>query len=62
MIDVLWDMLNMFLFVYIDDIVIFSETLEEHVQHVQLVLKWIREKQSFVKAEKCEFCTLPFLV
>lgn len=37
--DVLWDILNMFLFVYIDDIVIFSETLEEHVQHVQLVLK-----------------------
>lgn len=37
--DVLWDILNMFLFVYIDDIVIFSETLEEHVQRVQLVLK-----------------------
>lgn len=46
------DMLNMFLFVYIDDIVILSETLEEHVQHVQLVLKWLLEKQSFVKAEK----------
>lgn len=60
--DVLWDMLNMFLFVYIDDIVIFSETPEEHVQHVQLVLKWQCEKQSFVKAEKCEFHSLPFLV
>lgn len=28
------DMLNKFLFVYINDILIFSETEEEHVQHV----------------------------
>lgn len=57
-----WDMLSMFLLVYIDDIFIFSETLEQHIQHVQLVLKWLPEMQSFVKTEKCEFHTLPFLV
>lgn len=37
--DDLRDMLNKFLFVYIDDILIFSETEEEHVQHVRLVLR-----------------------
>lgn len=31
--NVLQDMLNRFLFVYIDDILILSETLEEHIQH-----------------------------
>lgn len=36
--DVLWDMLNCFVFVYIDNILIFSLSLEEHVQHVRAVL------------------------
>lgn len=53
--DVLHDMLNKFLFIYIDDILIFSETEEEHVQHVCLVLRRLLENKLFVKAEKCEF-------
>lgn len=53
--DILHDMLSQFLFIYIDDILIFSETLEEHIQHVRLVLHRLLENQLFVKAEKCEF-------
>lgn len=53
--DVLWDMLNNFLFVYIDDILIFSEMEKAHMQHVQLVLRHLLENSLFVKAEKCEF-------
>ena len=34
--DVLRDMLNCFVFVYLDDILIFSSNLQEHVQHVNL--------------------------
>lgn len=52
--DVLQDMLNKFLFVYLD-ILIFSETEEEHVQHVRLVLRRLLENSLFVKPEKCEF-------
>lgn len=36
--DVLRDMLNRFVFVYLDDILIFSKTREEHVHQVQSVL------------------------
>lgn len=48
-------MLNKFLFVYLDDILIFSETEEEHVQHVPLVLRRLLENSLFVKIEKSEF-------
>lgn len=55
--DVHRDMLNMFLFVYIDDIFILSETEEEDIQHVRLVLRCLLENRLLVKAEKCEFHT-----
>lgn len=41
--DFLCDMLNKFLFFYVDDIMIFSETEEEHIQHVPLVLRHLIE-------------------
>lgn len=47
--DVLCHMLNQFLFISIDDIFIFFETLEEHIQHVRLVLQRLLENQLFVK-------------
>ncbi|TKS65685.1 Retrovirus-related Pol polyprotein [Collichthys lucidus] len=53
--DVLSDMLNRFVFVYLDDILIFSKTLSEHVLHVQSVLHRLLENSLYVKAEKCEF-------
>lgn len=52
---VLQDMLNRFIFVNIDDILIFSRSLENHVQHVRAVLLCLLEHSLFVKAEKCEF-------
>ena len=53
--DVLRDMLNICVFVYLDDILIFSKTKQDHVQHVRRVLQRLLENQLFVKAEKCEF-------
>lgn len=53
--DVLCDMLNHFVFVYLDNILIFSRNLEEHVQHLWTVLQRLVENKLFVKAEKCLF-------
>uniref|UniRef100_A0A3B3XW38 Gypsy retrotransposon integrase-like protein 1 n=1 Tax=Poecilia mexicana TaxID=48701 RepID=A0A3B3XW38_9TELE len=53
--DVLRDFLNHFVFVYLDDILIFSRSLEEHRRHVRLVLQRLMENLLYVKAEKCEF-------
>ena len=53
--DVLRDFLNLFVVVYLDDILIFSKSEEEHVSHVHQVLERLLENKLFVKSEKCEF-------
>ncbi|KAL0173539.1 hypothetical protein M9458_029507, partial [Cirrhinus mrigala] len=61
--DVLRDMLDQFIYVYLDDILIFSHSLQEHVQHVRRVLQRLLENGLYVKAEKCVFHaqSVPFL-
>lgn len=61
--DVLRDMINRFVFVYLDDILIYSRNREEHVLHVRQVLERLLKNRLFVKAEKCEFhaSTVSFL-
>ena len=51
--DVLQDLLNTCVVIYLDDILIFSQTPEEHTNHVRLVLQRLLENRLFVKAEKC---------
>ena len=55
--DVLRDMVNRFVFVYLDDILIFSPSKQVHTQHVRQVLQRLLENQLYVKAEKCVFHT-----
>jgi len=47
--------LNKFIVVFINDILIYSNTQEEHAEHLRLVLSVLREKQLYVKLSKCEF-------
>ncbi len=54
---VLGDMINQFVFVYLDDILFFSPSLLLHAQHVRRVLQHLLENKLFFKAEKCEFHT-----
>jgi len=47
--------LDKFVVVFIDDILIYSRTQEEHVEHLRLVLGILREKGLYAKLSKCEF-------
>lgn len=53
--DVLRDFLKRFVFVYLDDILIFSSSAEEHESHVRQVLARLLENKLPVKAGNCEF-------
>uniref|UniRef100_A0A3B3CRR4 Gypsy retrotransposon integrase-like protein 1 n=1 Tax=Oryzias melastigma TaxID=30732 RepID=A0A3B3CRR4_ORYME len=53
--DILRDFLNRFVFVYLDDILIYSHDQAQHEHHVRLVLERLLENQLYVKHEKCEF-------
>lgn len=52
LVNVFQDFLNRFVFVYLDNILIFSTTVSEHEQHVRLVLQRLLENRLFVKGEK----------
>jgi hypothetical protein len=55
--------LDKFVVVFIDDILIYSRSMEEHEEHLRIVLQWLREHQLYAKFSKCEFWIkeVPFL-
>ncbi len=53
--DVLWNFLNDFCQVYLDDILIYSKTRKKHRDHVKLVLSRLREAELQIDIRKCEF-------
>ena len=61
--DVLQDMINKFVFVYLDNILIFSQVARSHRAHVRMVWQRLLENRLFMKAEKCKFScvTMSFL-
>ena len=55
--------LDKFVVVFIDDILIYSKTAEEHEEHLRVVLSRLREHKLYAKFSKCEFWLkkVPFL-
>ena len=47
--------LDEFALVFLDDILIYSKTLEEHEKHVRQVLEVLRKEKLYAKESKCEF-------
>jgi hypothetical protein len=55
--------LDKFVVVFIDGILVYSKTMEEHEEHLRNVLQRLREHQLYAKFSKCEFWIkeVPFL-
>ncbi|XP_077232116.1 uncharacterized protein LOC143866802 [Tasmannia lanceolata] len=49
------DYLDKFVVVFIDDILVYSKSREEHEEHLKIVLQTLRQKKLYAKFSKCEF-------
>ena len=52
---VFMDELDKFVVVFIDDILIYSKSIQEHEQHLRVVLEKLRMHRLYAKFSKCEF-------
>ncbi|XP_033139353.1 uncharacterized protein LOC117130859 [Brassica rapa] len=54
---VLRSFIGLFVVVYFDDILIYSQSLEEHIDHLKTVLDVLRKEKLYANLKKCTFCT-----
>lgn len=57
------DILSKYVTIYLDDILVYSQSLEEHAKHLHEVLRRLKENELYAKLSKCSFCvsTVEFL-
>ena len=53
--EVLKEFIGKFFIVYLDDILVFNKTREEHVRHLNLVMKKLHEEKLLIDLKKCFF-------
>ena len=49
------DFLDNFVIVFIDDILIYSRSKDEHAEHLRKILRTLKEKHLYAKFKKYEF-------
>ena len=49
------DCVDKFVTVYMDDILVYSKTAEDHAQHIRHVLQHLRKNELYAKRSKCLF-------
>lgn len=54
--DVLKTVLRKFAVVYIDDVMVYSKTFEEHMEHLRVVMDLVYQSGQLLRADKCDFC------
>jgi RNase H-like domain found in reverse transcriptase/Reverse transcriptase (RNA-dependent DNA polymerase)/Integrase zinc binding domain/Chromo (CHRromatin Organisation MOdifier) domain/Retroviral aspartyl protease len=55
MLEVFRDCLDQFVIIFLDDILVYSKTAEEHAKHLKIVLSILRKNQLYAKLSKCAF-------
>ena len=53
--DALKKYLNVFVIVYLNDILVFFKTMKEHVKYVNTILNCLNKRDLKLKSKKCEF-------
>ena len=53
--EILREYLNVFCIAYLDDILIYSNTLQEHISHVEKILSKLQEVDLYLNIDKCDF-------
>src|SRR5882724_2832274 len=54
---IVWDMTDIFVVIYLNDILIFSNSLEDHQVHIRCILEHLHEYDLHSKPKKCLFHT-----
>jgi Reverse transcriptase (RNA-dependent DNA polymerase) len=49
------DLLDECIVVYLDDILVFSKSKEEHIKHLKIAFERLRKHEFYAKLKKCEF-------
>jgi len=47
--------LDDFVVIYIDEILVYSNSMDEHVKHLRKVFQRLKENKLYTKFKKCEF-------
>ncbi len=53
--DIFWEWFDDFVIIYIDDILVYNNFMEEHVEQLRRVFQRLRENKLYAKFEKCKF-------
>ncbi len=53
--DIFREWLDDFVVIYIDDILVYNNSMEEHAEHIWKVFQRLRQNKLYAKFEKCEF-------
>jgi hypothetical protein len=49
------DYMRKFVLIFMDDILVFSKSLDQHIEHLRMVFQTLLENKLFLKFSKCTF-------